>query len=464
MKFFILKYTLFTYFILFGLFSCKQENTPLVEKTKKDTPITALPDWAKNANLYEVNLRQFTEEGTFRSFETHLPRLKAMGVDILWFMPIFPISVAKRKGPLGSYYAISDYKAVNPEHGTMADFKHLVSAIHNQGMHLILDWVPNHTGWDHPWITDHKDWYTQDSLGNVIDPIDPGTGKSWGWTDVADLNYDKKEMRQEMISDMSYWITDLGIDGFRMDVAHNVPDDFWKECTDQLYSLGKPLFMLAEAEMENHRNHGYFHASYGWHMHHLLNEVAQGTKNADDVYAALQEDKKKYSQGFHIQFTSNHDENTWNGTVMERMGAAHQTLAALTACFDGMALVYGGQEEPLTKRLKFFEKDDIGFENFRYKDFYTKLLQTKKSNKSLWNGEHGGELIRLVDHKDILAFTRKKDKHQFTGIFNLSSEAQSIKLPTALVGYDVMTNAERTFDKDATLTLKPWAYYMLSNS
>lgn len=463
---YIRKYGFFTFLIVFGLFSCKQEQSTISDKkevAKKTVVNKALPEWAKNANLYEVNLRQYTKEGTFAAFQTHLPRLKEMGIDILWFMPIYPISESKRKGTLGSYYAVSDYKAVNPEHGTREDFKALVTAIHKEGMHIILDWVPNHTGWDHEWIANHKNWYTQDSNGNVIDPIDPGTGESWGWTDVADLNYGNRGMRNEMISDMAYWVTELDIDGFRMDVAHNVPDDFWKQCSDHLHSLGKPIFMLAEAELENHRNHGYFHADYGWHMHHLLNGVAKGEKNASDIYEALKEDMKKFKKGFHIHFTSNHDENTWAGTVMDRMGDAHKTLAALTACFDGMTLVYGGQEEPLEHRLKFFEKDDIGFKDYAYQDFYTRLLKNKKENMALWNGEHGGQLKRLVNNDDVFVFQRQNGDHTFVGIFNLSKGKQEISLPTTVTGKDVIRDQTLMFKAGESLRLEPWEFYMLDS-
>lgn len=458
--------------LLLSTQSCKEEKKPVkvepqptVEKKPERLPTDySLPKWAKNANLYEVNLRQYTKEGTFKAFTAELPRLKKMGIDILWFMPIYPISQTNRKGTLGSYYAVSDYKAVNPEHGTMEDFDNMVKAIHEHDMHIILDWVPNHTGWDHKWITEHKDWYTQDSEGNIIDPIDPGTGKSWGWTDVADLNYDNKAMREEMIKDMGFWITERNIDGFRMDVAHGVPDDFWKETRDALFAHKKAIFLLAESEVPSHRSNRYFHATYGWSMHHLFNEIAQGKKKASDIDTLLKKDREQFRKGFHIYFTSNHDENTWNGTVMERMGDAHQAFAALSATLDGMPLIYGGQEEPLKKRLEFFEKDEIGFQNYEYEEFYTKLNKIKQVNPALWNGRHGGQSQKmLIDNDDAYCFIRTKNGYKVMGIFNLSDKTNTVKLPVGIRGTDIMNDRQLMWMPDDEIILKPWQYYLIKN-
>ncbi|MFK7969615.1 MAG: alpha-amylase family glycosyl hydrolase, partial [Bacteroidia bacterium] len=323
-----------------------QEETQVESWTKPRTP-----DWHKNANIYEVNLRQYTAEGTFKAFESHIPRLKEMGVDILWFMPVNPVSKVKRKGELGSPYSIGDYYDVNPRFGTMDDFKHMLKAIHDAGMRLIIDWVPNHTGWDNPWITEHPEWYTKDSLGNITDPIDYNTGKSWGWTDVADLNYDNKEMRLGMIEAMSFWIKEVGIDGFRVDVAHGVPADFWTEASDALYAI-RPVFMLAEAEVPEFLNIHAFQMDYGWEMHHTLNDIAKSQranrgstaklvkgnlvsedgkeihiKTALDIDRVLAKYDSMYQSGYKMHFTSNHDENSWSGTEMARMGDSHKTFA-----------------------------------------------------------------------------------------------------------------------------------------
>ena len=449
-----IKYCSLFFLVLVLLTGCKQEQQIDIAPARD---IYALPNWAKDAVIYEVNIRQFTPEGTFKAFEQHLPRIKNLGADILWLMPIYPISEEKRKGTLGSYYAISDYKKVNPEFGSEQDFRDLVSTAHSLDMHIILDFVPNHTGWDSDWISNNPEWYTQDEEGNVLDPLDPSTGESWGWTDVADLNYDNQDMRQAMIESMKYWITEHDIDGFRQDVAHQVPVDFWADASEVLLSE-KIIFHLAESEVPEIRNNKAFHADYGWEFHHIINEVANGHKTAADIKTWQSSNRAKYSRGFHMHFTSNHDENSWAGTVFERMGDAHKALAALTFSFDGMPLIYGGQEEPLRKRLEFFEKDDIGFENYEYAPFYTNLSQIKKENEALWNGEFGGEPNILVANDQLLVFERVKAENQIVGVFNLSGNTTQHEFDD-LVSFTDLTSGETLTLRD--LDLGPWEYRIL---
>ncbi len=420
--------------------------------------IGILPSWAVSANIYEVNIRQYTEEGTFNAFAEHLPRLKEMEVDILWLMPIHQISKEKRKGTLGSYYAVMDYKGVNPEFGTFEDFQNLVNKAHDLGMYVILDWVPNHTGWDHPWITEHPEWYTQKD-GAIIHP--EGTD----WTDVADLDYSNQDMTAAMIDALNFWVQDYDVDGYRCDVAYEVPDSFWAKATASLRQNEKPLFMLAEAEHPPHRNEQYFNMSYGWSFHHLMNDIAKGEKNANDIDTWLEEDRKKFNKGFHMHFTSNHDENSWNGTVFERMGDGHQTMAVLASTFSGMPLIYSGQEEPLKKRLAFFEKDNIGFGDFEYADFYKTLLTLKDNNKALWNGPHGGEPIRINESESVYAFKRAKDGDEVFVILNLTGEAQETTLSASIgEGFEeVFTNEDYTYEAGKPLQLKPWEYLVISN-
>lgn len=442
------------------LAACKSDTTikDTSENAVAKTEKSDLPTWAKDATIYEVNMRQFTEEGTFEAFSSHLQRIKDMGVDIIWLMPIHPISKEKRKGELGSPYAVGDYKAVNPEYGTMDDFDAMVKRIHDLGMKIIIDWVPNHTGWDNPWISAHPDWYTQNDKGEIIDPIDYNTGESWGWTDVADLNYDNAEMRKEMIETLKYWITDRKVDGFRMDVAHGVPDDFWQECNKELKATGD-VFLLAEGEVPKQRNEGGFHADYGWTLHHKLNEIAKGEKNAEDIWKYYTEDSTKFSKGFHMNFTSNHDENTWAGTVFDRMGDGHRAMAVLTATFDGMPLVYGGQEEPMKKRLEFFKKDPIGFKDYAYQDFYTDLLRLKKDNKALFNGEYGGRAVRISNQKNILAFAREKDGNEVIGVINLSNQPQKAEITRKLDQSRIKIISEgATQESENSISLEPWGY------
>ncbi len=449
------------------LLSCKETTTskePSSTTVEEVEMLENLPEWSKDMNMYEVNIRQFTPEGTFSAFEKHIPRLQKMGVDILWLMPIYPISETKKKGSLGSYYAVSDFTKVNPEFGTMEEFQQLVKTIHESGMKIILDFVPNHTGWDHIWITEHPEYYTKDKDGNIVDPIDPSTGESWGWTDVADLNFDNPDMRKHMISDMAFWIEKEQIDGFRMDVAHGVPVSFWEEVSNALTSVKKDVFMLAESEVPELRNNRYFQVDYGWEFHHILNDIAKGEKGPKAIKNWLNDNKKKYTKGWHIQFTSNHDENSWAGTTEERMGDAHDALSALAFTIEGMPLIYGGQEEPLMKRLEFFEKDDIGFGSYKKADWYTKILAIKKENEALWNGPFGGEVNFIETGENILIFSRQKNANDVIAIFNLSDKTSSVTIDFDATQYnDLFMNKAFGKSKGESIELGPWEYKILSN-
>jgi len=418
------------------------------------------PTWAKNAVLYEVNVRQFTPEGTLTAFITHLPRLRALGVDILWFMPIFPISVAKRKGSLGSYYAVSNYTDVNPEIGTLKDFSQVVDKAHQLGMKVILDWVPNHTGWDHPWITQHPEFYTKDAAGNITDPMD-GSGKSMGWLDVADLNYSNQEMRQFMISAMLFWVHQMRIDGFRQDMALLVPMDFWHESSQRLREVKPDIFLLAESETPEHVNAGCFHAIYSWSLHYILNQIALGKMNVNAISNWYHDVKPRVTQGSYMHFTSNHDENSWSGSEIERMGEAHQAFAVLVNMLDGIPLMYSGQEEPMPHRLKFFDKDDIGFKDFAYENFYTKLHQIKHENVALWNDNYGGNLVQLFKHNDVFAFKREKNGNQIIGFINLTKHKLFLDVLQEYSGIDLFTDKYIHIKKGSPISLKPWQYLIV---
>ena len=466
----------------------KNKNTEQVVQIEKPN----VPDWHKNAVIYEVNLRHFTKENTFKSFEAHIPRLKNMGIDILWFMPVNPVSLKNRKGELGSPYSIGDYYKTNPDFGSLDDFKHMVNAIHDAGLHIIIDWVPNHTGWDNPWITEHPDWYTKDKDGNITDPIDYNTGKPWGWTDVADLNYDNQEMRIGMIDALKYWINETGIDGYRMDVAHGVPVDFWAQCTDSLYAI-KPLFMLSEGEVPAIVNNGAFIADYGWEMHHILNEIAKSQKanrkkgeklvqgnvvkgekaveikkTANDIDSVIAKKATQYTKGYQMQFTSNHDENSWAGTEFERMGDGHKAFAVLTATINGIPLVYTGQESAMDKQLEFFKKDSIPWGEYSYAGFYKTLFDLKHLNKALWNGEHGGKVVKIATGNDenIYAFSREKDGEKVVVILNLSSARQKAILSGALFSglyREIFSSQQKEVKEGDQIELAPWQYLVYSN-
>jgi glycosidase len=442
--------------------------TTLISSSRKEVVIKAIPrvsdiihpEWSKNANIYEVNIRQYTREGTFKAFQEHLPRLKEMGIDILWLMPIFPVGEKNRKGTLGSYYAVRDYKAVNPEFGTMDDFKELVKTAHDLGFKVILDWVANHSSWDNQWIIDRPEWYTKDSLGKMTSPFD--------WTDVADLNFDEKGLQEEMINALKFWITETDIDGYRCDVAGMVPTDFWERVRSEL-DIMKPVFMLAEAEQPEHHIKA-FDMSYAWELHHIFNGIAKGEKNANDIesYFAKQ-DTLFPANAYRMNFITNHDENSWNGTEKERLGDAVNVFGVLTYTLPGMPLIYSGQEVGLDRRLKFFEKDSIEWDlNSPLLAFYQNLSFVKKSNSALWNGLSGGnfERINTAYKKSVLAFLRQKEADRVMVICNLSMDTLDVKIKVndEITDFrEIFTGEEKSFIDSTKVKLNPWQYYVYIN-
>ncbi len=442
--------------------SCNsQSNKDKKDIKKNSTKLTVykFPERTKKSNIYEVNIRQYTPKGTFKAFETHIPRLKKMGVDILWLMPIFPISEKNRKGSKGSYYAVANYKKVNPEFGTENDFQSIINLAHKNNMLVILDWVANHTGWDNSWITEHPDWYTQDSLGNIVCTV--GTD----WTDVADLNYENKNMRTAMIDALKYWVKKIDIDGYRCDVAGMVPTDFWNDARAELDKV-KPVFMLAEAEQLDLHNKA-FDMGYAWNLHHIMNEIAKGKKNAKDLRNYFEKTQKEYPQKvYRMSFTSNHDENSWNGTEYERMPNSYKTFAAMTFVIPGMPLIYSGQEASLNKRLKFFEKDTIDWSNLEMQDFYTKLIKLKNENHALWNGEAGSPayFINTSNPEQIFTFKRKKDNNTILVIMNLSNKDAKfhyMEKDFERTYNQYFTGEEIKIKPQQTYKLKPWEFMIL---
>lgn len=423
----------------------KSEN--LVSKVKH-------PEWSKNATIYEVNLRQFTNEGTILAFLKQMPRLRNMGVDILWFMPVQPIGEKNRKGTLGSYYSVQDYEGVNHEFGYIDEFKKMVELAHILGMKVIIDWVANHSAWDHAWVTQHPEWYDKDSTGQMYSPF--------GWSDVVQLDYDNQDLRRAMIEAMKYWLVEADIDGFRCDVAGLVPTEFWDAARVELNKI-KPVFMLAEAE-EDELLLNAFDMDYGWDLHHISNLIARGDTTANALEGYFDELKTYFPKGaYKMNFTSNHDENSWNGTVHERYGKGYKTFAVLMATVPGMPLIYTGQESGLDKRLEFFEKDIVEWADYSLQDFYRILLNTKKANKALWNGEFGGELNRVKTNNDeaVFIFTRQKEDDAIFVILNLTGTKQNI----TLLGNDyigtfsnIFDGEEVTFIEGHELTLDPWEF------
>lgn len=412
-------------------------------------------DWIEQATLYEVNLRQYTKEGTFRAFLKHLPRLKKLGVDILWFMPIHPIGKVNRKGTLGSYYSVKDYYAINPEFGTLDDFRAVVDSAHSLGMKVIIDIVANHTSHDAVLLHEHPDWYVRDSVGKVVSPFD--------WSDVAKLDYSKPELREYMISMLEYWVRDIGLDGFRCDVAAEVPTDFWNQARERLNRI-KPIFMLAEAEQPDLQEYA-FDADYAWELHHIMNEIAAGKKNASDIDSYLERKAKRYPKNtINLLFITNHDENSWNGTEFERMGRAVKPMAALTFLLKGMPLIYSGQEVGFNRRLEFFEKDRINWDDsLNFTRFYKALVALKKNHAALAAGPQGGEFLRINTSADsaVFAFSRVLENDTVWAVFNLSSVSQRFMFTGNHPSADFTSYfSDRKFALpiNDTITFEPWEF------
>jgi glycosidase len=401
-------------------FSCRRKEAP--KEIKPFVSEVVHPEWTRNAVVYEVNVRQYTPAGTFRAFQEHLPRLKDLGVDILWFMPIHPIGVKNRKLPLGSYYSVKDYLDVNPEFGKLDDFRALTAKAHEMGFHIIIDWVPNHSSWDNKLAADHPDWYVKDKKGSFIPPI------GFDWTDVIQFDWSNKELQDYMIDAMKFWVN-AGVDGFRVDHPHQTPYAFWERARTELDAI-RPVFMVAENEDQYDFMKKGFDMSYAWELHHLLNRVAQGK---DSVSAFGKYYKKELGtfppDVYRMVFLDNHDENSWNGTINSRMGQAQDAGAVFIFTTKGVPLLYSGQEACLAKSLRFFERDTIKWDTCSKTSFYKSLIRLKKENKALWNGEAGGSMdtISTGAENKIFAYGREKEGNTVVVFLNLRKKNASFK-------------------------------------
>ncbi len=410
------------------------------------------PAWIKQGNIYEVNVRQYTPEGTLNAFAKHLDRLKKMGVQTLWFMPINPISKLDRKGSLGSYYAVADFTAFNPEYGTLSDWKKLVKTIHAKGMKVIIDWVPNHTGADNRWITEHPDFFVKDSAGHAAVAFD--------WADVRQLNYKNMELQDSMIAAMKYWVENTDIDGFRCDVAANVPAGFWKRCISQL-KKSKDVFMLAEGDSAFLPQNG-FDAVYPWHMFWVMHKVITGENNALALDSIKRESDRMYPHNtIQMYFTSNHDENSWNKSDYEKFpGATHAPFAVFTQTMaNSVPLIYSGQEEPVLRAIKFFDRDPIEFGKYSRAAFYKTLLDLRKRNSALAL-DASFRKITVGDDRSVYAYVRENNGNKVLVILNLSKDQQTVAVKDKSLlaeTYNVFKNKKETLT-DKQWVMEPWGY------
>jgi len=451
-------FNLFRCFLIgYSLISFSCNNNSVVQSTASNDTlyVDGHPAWIEQGNIYEVNTRQYTPEGSFRAFEKHLERLKNMGVQTLWFMPIQPIGKEGRKGALGSYYAISDYRNVNPEFGTMDDWKALVNEIHNRRMKVIIDWVPNHTAPDHPWVKNHPEFYIRDSVTGI--PIhQPGTD----WTDTRKLDFRNPQLTDSMIAVMKFWITATGIDGFRCDHAQGQGKEFWKRCNAELKALNKNILMLAEAEDDWVYDSG-FDMSYAWKFFHKTVDIAAGRRPAFSLDSVLhQQDSVFKPNALFLYFTSNHDENSWNKADYGTMpGASHAPFAVLSQTMkQSVPLIYSGQEEPVLDSISFFYKDTIDFTRLQRANFYKTLLNLRRNNPAL---AANASFKKLATNNDtaFYAFEREKDGNKILVILNLSKNPQQLAWkdqPSEKEWNNVFAGNKEPVDNG--FGIEPWGY------
>jgi glycosidase len=449
--------------VALAMVACSNQTSQVPTPTPaSDNQVAAVsqaktPEWAKDAVIYQVNTRQYSETGTFEAVEADLSRIKSLGVDILWFMPIHPIGEAKRKGSMGSPYAVKDFQAVNPELGTLEDFKSLVDAAQAMDMKVIIDWVANHTAWDNHLIYDHPEWYTRDENGDMQHPEDTD------WVDVADLDYSQQGLRDYMKESLLYWVRDVGIDGYRCDVAGMVPTDFWEVVRPELDAI-KPVFMLAEWQ-EPELHNSAFDASYAWRWKEIMQDIVNGKANAQDMVGYYTDYQENWPKGsMRMAYTSNHDQNTWDGLPQDIYGDAYEAAMALSFVGKGIPLIYNGQESGNAKRLEFFEKDLIEWDethpnNQRFKD----LVDLKTKNDALHNGRWGApkKIIENSHPKEVLSFFREQDGNVVLAVFNLSAEAQSVSLLDESINglYDPFKGEGAvSITAGEAISLEPWGY------
>ncbi len=421
------------------------------------------PEWSYSAILYEMNIRQFTTEGTFRAASERLPFLRSIGVDAIWLMPIYPIGEEDRKGSLGSYYSIRDYKGVNPEFGSEADLRDFITKAHALGIKILFDWVANHTARDARWISERPvDWYERDSEGRAKVP--------WDWSDTAKLNYANREVWRGQIDAMRYWVEQFGIDGFRCDMAMLVPIEFWQEASAELHSIKSDIFMLAEAEEDN-LFEGAFNMSYQWNIHHIMCDIAKGARRVWDLRNAMHAERQRYPrEAMRLSFTSNHDENSWSGSEQSRFGRALEVMTAMTFLMPStMPLIYTGQEVGYDHSFAFFDRDPIPEELYKEgyaTELYRRLADLKHSQRALDSGQRGGDVIEIENNaKDcMMTFVREVDGSRVVAIVNLSPYTIHADFRTGIYAgkyRDAISGERVILDEHVERDIAPWHYQIL---
>jgi glycosidase len=430
-----------------------------VQSASLERPFPRPPAWVADQTLYEVNLRQFSPEGNVQGFRRQLPRLRELGVGILWFMPVNPIGVVGRTGTLGSPYAIKDYTKFNPELGTLAEFKAVVEEAHRMGMYVILDWTANHTAMDNPWVTKHPDWYQHDENGQIRHPMPT-------WKDVAALNYQSAALRQEMVNSMVYWVREVGVDGFRCDSAEFVPLDFWVTARNALRKI-KPVFLLAEGNKPELVSYA-FDAAYAWNLAPNMEGIVKGTKTVPDLINFFKAEAQLLpGPGFRLNFTTNHDKNAFEGTTKELLDGGTSAFTVLTFTAPGMPMIYNGQEAGAEHRLSLFDHDPIVWrDDPTTAHLYAKLARLKRNNFALWDGIKSAPMEFIGDDagNSVLFFQREAQGNRVVVILNLKSQPAQVRIPEDVMPMQVVVGDDSSPDQDGELKLGPWGYRVWSNA
>ncbi|MDO4228497.1 MAG: alpha-amylase family glycosyl hydrolase [Capnocytophaga sp.] len=457
------------YILLLGIilaYSCtnmpKNKDNKVTDEPKisKYTPQKYVklkhPEWSKNATIYQINTRQFTQEGTFVAAQKQLPRLKELGIDIIWLMPINTIGEKNRKGTLGSPYSVKDYYGVNPEFGTLGDLKNFVKEAHKLGMYVILDWVANHTAWDNELTEKHPEWYQRDYKGDFRPT------PWWDWSDIINLDYSNAELRKYMTEAMKYWVKEADIDGYRCDVAGFVPVDFWNNVRKELDAI-KPVFMLAEWESRDLHAEA-FDMTYAWTWYDAVHKICKKQADVNQLYIYYSWNESAFPENsMRMTFVSNHDKNAWEGTMYEAFGEGLKNAITLSVIGEGMPLIYNGQEAGNSKRLQFFEKDPIVWKEDEIGQLYKRLFDLQKRSTVLWHAHWGARMIKVPNNNEsqILSFVRQNDKEKIFAVFNFSDKTQKITFKETLFEgryTDFDTNETIQFsDTDNSLELNAWS-------
>lgn len=388
------------------------------------TPFVNMPK-STDAIIYQVNIRAFSSEGTLKGVEKRLDSIKKLGTNVVYLMPVYPVGQVKKAGKLGSPYSVKDYKAVNPDFGTLEDLRSLVNEAHKRDMAVILDWVANHTSWDNKWITEHSDWYQKDASGNIIIP--PGTN----YNDVAQLNFNNAAMKTAMIDAMSYWVYNANIDGFRCDYADFVPTAFWTQAITAVRKIkNQNLIMMAEGTRADNFTAG-FDYNFGFGFYDSLKKVVANGQSALDLQTQNTKEYGSITTGRVVRYTNNHDVNLSDGTALESFGGKKGSLAAFVVAFsmNSVPMIYNGQEIGYSKRIDYFDRTPIDWSSADYAMLkeYKKLITFRNSSEALRKGKLTG-----YSNSDVSAFMMQTDTEKVLVVVNLRNNAVTYGAATGI--------------------------------